>query len=172
MADMPCVELTQRGRGGFSIPLTPGGLLKAKAQAADRAAKIAKEKARLAKGDYKASCKAFKQAKKAAKQAAKRAKQAQIELADCLAKVSTERKLKTVRGLRPSPQTAANRTVAKPISARQKQAVAKPVEQKPVEITTPPTTQSEKPRWLASSEPDSNIELSGLRQSSTPKPKS
>jgi hypothetical protein len=36
-------------------------------------------------------------------------------------------------------------------------------------MTTPPTTQSEKPRRPASSEPDPNIELGGLRQSSTPK---
>ena len=144
----------------------PLPLLKAKAQAADRAAKTAKEKARLAKGNYKASRKAFKQAKKAAKQAAKQAKRAQMELTACLTQVSTVRQSKTAQASSPSP-----RTVAKPISTRKKPAVAKPLEQKPIEMTTPLTTQSEKPRRPASSEPDSNSELGGLRQNSTPKSK-
>jgi hypothetical protein len=129
-------------------------LLEAKAQAADRAAKTAKEKSRLAKSNYKASRKAFKQAKKAAKQAAKRAKRAQTELAACLADVPTERKLKTAHGLRPSQQKTASRTVAKPISVRQKPAIAKPVVQEPVEMTSSPTTQLETPHRPASFEPD------------------
>jgi hypothetical protein len=134
-------------KAGQQLPL-----LKAKAQVADQAAKVAKEKARLAKGDYKASRKAFKQAKKAAKRAPKRAKRAQTELAACLTQVSTVRKSKTAQAPSPSP-----RTVAKPISARQQRTIAKSVEQKPVEMTTPPTPQSEEPHRPASSEPDPTL---------------
>jgi ATPase subunit of ABC transporter with duplicated ATPase domains len=93
-----------------------------KALAAEKVARVEKEKARSAKRRFKEARKAYKEAKKAAKKAEKKACQAQAELNACVDVVAKEKK----RTLMLAKRATAGKAIVPGSRTRQKPKVISP----------------------------------------------
>lgn len=117
-----------------------------KALAAEKVARVEKEKARSAKRRFKEARKAYKQAKKVAKKAGKKACEAQAELNACVDAVAKEKQ----RTVMLAKRATAGKAIAPRSRKRQKPKVLSP----PPSSSSSPVSEHSEPMLEASSSID------------------